>query len=46
MERVAKILEEADNNGIVIFDEDIYDNVIEYYKDLGNDKRLNILNHF
>ena len=39
MERVAKILEEADNNGIVIFDEDIYDNVIEYYKDLGNDKK-------
>ena len=39
MEKIAKILEEADDNGTFIFDEYIYDNVIEYYKDLGNDKK-------
>ena len=39
MEKIADILEEADDNGTFIFDEDIYDNVIEYYKDLGNDKK-------
>ena len=39
MEKIAKILEEADNNGTFIFDEYIYDNVIEYYEDLGNDKK-------
>lgn len=38
MEKVASVLEEADNNGTFIADEEIYDKVIEYFEDIGNEE--------
>ena len=36
MEKVAEILDEADENGTFVPDEEIYDKVIEYYNEIGN----------
>ena len=39
MEKVAKFLEQADNKDTSVEDEVIYEEVIQYYNDLGNDER-------
>ena len=38
MEKIAKILDEADDNGTFVPDEEIYDKVIQYYEKSGNDE--------
>lgn len=38
MEKIAEILEKADDNGTSVYNKDIYEKVIEYYNDLGNDE--------
>ena len=38
MEKIAKILDEAEDNGTFVPNEEIYDEVIEYYEKIGNDE--------
>ncbi len=38
MEKIANILDEAENNGTFVPNEDIYEEVIEYYEKIGNDE--------
>ncbi len=38
MEKIAKILDEAEDNGTFVPNEEIYDKVIEYYEKIGNDE--------
>lgn len=40
MEKVAKILDEAEENGTFVPNEDIYEQVIEYYNKIGNDEMV------
>ena len=38
MEKIAKILDEADDNGTFVPNEEIYEEVIQYYEKIGNDE--------
>ncbi len=38
MEKVAEILDQAEDNGVYIRDEEIYEKVINYYRELGNEE--------
>lgn len=38
MEKIARILDEAENNGTSVPNENIYEEVIEYYEKIGNDE--------
>lgn len=38
MEKIARILDEAENNGTSVSNENIYEEVIEYYEKIGNDE--------
>lgn len=41
MEKVAKILDEAEENETFVPDSDVYEMVIEYFKEIGNDELAN-----
>ena len=38
MEKVAEILDEAEDNGTYVMDEEIYEQVVDYYKEIKNDE--------
>ena len=40
IEKIAKILDEAEDNGTYVPDEEIYETVIKYYKKIGNDEMV------
>ena len=41
MEKVAEILDEAEENDVYVSDEEIYEKVIDYYKEIGNEEASN-----